>query len=169
MDDLIANTGVAYRALANPAFMDNALRQLGSIRDRGVFTGTTAADRKGPLVATRDIADTAVELLSDRSWTGANSVAMLGPEDLSPNDMARIMSEVLGRSIGYERQTLEQMATALSSYGRGEAFVQGMVETMRAKEEGVDDGMERTTTMARGTTFAQWCAEVLSPALQAGE
>ena len=56
MDDLIASTGVAYRALANPSFMDNLLRQVRSIRDEGVFTDTAAADRKAPTAATRDIA-----------------------------------------------------------------------------------------------------------------
>ena len=47
MDDLIASTGVAYRALANPSFMDNLLRQVRSIRDQGVFTDTVAAGRQG--------------------------------------------------------------------------------------------------------------------------
>lgn len=52
MDDLIAGTGVAYRALANPTFMDNLLWQAASIRDHGVFTGTVTADRKAPVAAT---------------------------------------------------------------------------------------------------------------------
>src|ERR1700712_3830262 len=56
MDDLIAGTGVAYRALANPSFMDNLLRDVQSIRADGVFTGTVRADRKAPSAATRDIA-----------------------------------------------------------------------------------------------------------------
>ncbi len=33
----------------------------------------------------------------DDSWSGQGSVPVLGPEDLSCNDMARIMSEVLGK------------------------------------------------------------------------
>ncbi|MEP7024234.1 MAG: NAD(P)H-binding protein, partial [Actinomycetota bacterium] len=81
MDDLIAGTGVAYRALANPGFMDNLLRQVRSIRDEGVFTFTAAAGRKVPMAATRDIAAAAARLLLDRSWTGAGSVPVLGPED----------------------------------------------------------------------------------------
>jgi hypothetical protein len=34
MDDLIAGTGVAYRALTMPSFMDNTLRQVEPIRDQ---------------------------------------------------------------------------------------------------------------------------------------
>lgn len=167
MDDLIAATGVAYRALANPSFMDNLLRQVGSIRDEGIFRDTVAADRRAPSVATRDIAAAATGLLVDRRWTGTGAVPLLGPEDLSPNDMARVMSEVLGKPVRYERQALEDFAATLSGYGMGEAFVAGMVDMMRAKDEGLDDGVERTTETASPTTFEQWCEEVLRPAVLA--
>jgi uncharacterized protein YbjT (DUF2867 family) len=167
MDDLIATTGVAYRALANPGFMDNLLRQVDSIRGRGMFTYTAAADRKAPAAATRDIAAAAAGLLLDRSWTGVGSVAVLGPENLSPDDMARTLSEVLGTPIRYERQSLDGLGATLAGYGMGDAFVQGMVDMMRAKDEGLDDAVRRTPETASPTTFRQWCQEVLRPALVA--
>ena len=165
MDDLIASTGVAYRALANPSFMDNLLRQVRSIRDEGVFTGTAAAGRKAPAAATRDIAATAARLLLDRSWTGAGSVPVLGPEDLSPEDMARTMSEVLGTPVRYQRQSLADLGATLAGYGMGNAVAQGMVDMMRAKDEGLDDGVPRTPETSSPTTFRQWCEEVLRPAV----
>jgi uncharacterized protein YbjT (DUF2867 family) len=167
MDDLIASTSVAYRALANPTFMDNLLRQVTSIRDDGVFTDTVAADRKAPMAATRDIAAASAGLLLDRSWTGAGEVPVLGPEDLSANDMARIMSDVLGRPIRYERQSLDGLRTALVGRGVGDALVEGYVNMMRAKDDGLDDGVERTRHTASPTTFRQWCEEVLKPAVEA--
>jgi uncharacterized protein YbjT (DUF2867 family) len=167
MDDLIASTGVAYRALANPSFMDNLLRQVTSIRDEGLFTGTEAPDRKAPAAATRDIAARAAELLLDRSWSGVGSVAVLGPEDLSPDDMARIMSEVIGTPIRYQRQSLEDLGSSLAGYGMGDAFVHGMVEMMRAKDDGLDDGVSRTADTTSPTTFRRWCEEVLEPAVTA--
>lgn len=48
MDDLIAGSGVAYRALANPSFFENLLEEADSIRDKGVFTDVVDADRKAP-------------------------------------------------------------------------------------------------------------------------
>jgi uncharacterized protein YbjT (DUF2867 family) len=167
MDDLIASTGVAYRALANPSFMDNLLREVRWTRDEGVFTDTVAADRKAPRAATRDIAAAAAGLLLDRSRTGVARVPVLGPEDLSHNDMARIMSEVLGTSVRYERQSLEDLGATLAGYGMGDAFAQGMVDMMRAKDEGLDDGVQRTPQTASPTTFRQWCEEVLKPAVRA--
>jgi uncharacterized protein YbjT (DUF2867 family) len=167
MDDLIAGTGVAYRALANPSFMDNLLRQVRPIRDEGVFSGTAAAGRKAPAAAARDIAAVAARLLLDRSWTGAGSVPVLGPEDLSPEDMAGVMSEVLGTPVRYQRQSLADLGATLARYGMGDAFVQGMVAMMRAKDEGLDDGVPRTPQTASPTTFRQWCEEVLKPAVLA--
>ncbi len=165
MDDLIANTGVAYRALANPSFMDNLLRQVVSIRDHGVFTDTIDPDRRAPFAATRDIAAVAAGLLRDRSWTGTDEVPVLGPEDLSANDLARIMSDVLGRPIRYEREPLDALASRLKGFGLGDAFVGGMVDMMRAKDEGLDAGIRRTEQTTTPTTFRQWCEQVLKPAL----
>jgi len=167
MDDLIATSGVAYRALANAGFMDNMLRQVQSIRDDGVFSNTDLADRKAPLAATRDIAATAVGLLLDRSWTGVGSVPVLGPKDLSQNDVVRITAEVLGKPIHYERQSLDDFGAQLAGFGMSDAMVGGMVDMMRAKDDGIDEGVERTPDLATGTTYRQWCEEVLKPAVLA--
>ncbi|BAC68440.1 NmrA family transcriptional regulator [Streptomyces avermitilis] len=165
MDDLIAGTGVAYRALANPSFFENLLEESDSIRDKGVFTDTVDADRKAPLVAVADIAAAAAGLLLDRSWTGTGSVPVLGPEDLSPNDLARIMTAQLGRPVRYERQPLDELYTTLVGYGLNEAFVQGVADMKRAKDEGLDAGVARTPDTASPTGFEQWCAQTLKPAV----
>ncbi|MFI6580871.1 NAD(P)H-binding protein [Embleya sp. NPDC050493] len=165
MDDLIAGTGVAYRALACPSFFENFLEEADSIREKGVFVDVVAPDRKAPLVATADIAAVAARLLLDRSWTGTESVPVLGPEDLSSNDVARIIGEQSGRSVRYERQSYEGLRTDLVGYGLNEAFVQGIVDMKRAKDDGLDAGVTRTPDTASPTTFEQWCAQTLMPAL----
>src|SRR5437879_4678492 len=90
MDDLIASTGVSYRALTMPSFMDNILNQVEAIKNQGMFFSPISGDRKLPTCATRDIAAVAARLLLDSSWSGQGSVPVLGPEDLSFNDMAQI-------------------------------------------------------------------------------
>ncbi|MFD5408934.1 NAD(P)H-binding protein [Streptomyces nojiriensis] len=167
MDDLIADTGVAYRALANPSFFENLLEEADSIREHGVFTDTAAADRPAPLVAVADIAATAAGLLLDRSWTGVGSVPVLGPEDLSPDDMARIMSEQLGRPVRYARESLDEMRSAMLAHGLNEVFVEGMVDMKRAKDHGLDSGVARSPQAGPATGFAQWCAQTLKPAVLA--
>ncbi|MEW2048975.1 NAD(P)H-binding protein [Streptomyces sp. NPDC005476] len=165
MDDLIAGTGVAYRALANPSFFENLLEESHSIREEGVFTDTLDADRKVPFVAVADIAAVAAGLLLDRSWTGTGSVPVLGPQDLSPNDLARIMTEQLGRPVRYERRSLDELYTTLVGHGLDEAFVQGMVDMKRAKDAGLDAGVARTPDTTSPTGFGEWCARTLRPAV----
>lgn len=165
MDDMIAATGVPYRALANPTFMDNLLRQVASIRDQGVFFYPLDGDRAAPTCATRDIADVGTRLLLDTSWRGSGEVAVLGPEDLSQHDMARVMSEVLGRPIRYQRVSYESFKETLLGGGASEAMAQAMVDMVRAKDNGLDNAVPRTPENTTPTTFRQWCEEVLRPAV----
>lgn len=99
MDDLIAGTGVAFRGLTNPSFMDNIARQGTAIRDLGKFFMPISGDLKLPSVATRDIATVAARLLLDDSWMGQSEVPVLGPKDISFNDMAEIISDVLDKPV----------------------------------------------------------------------
>jgi uncharacterized protein YbjT (DUF2867 family) len=165
MDDLIAGTGVAYRALVNPSFMDNTARQAESIKNQGMFFSPIAADRKLPAVATRDIAAAAARLLLDPSWSGAGEVPLLGPEDLSFNDMARIMSQVLGQDVRFQQTTFEAYKERFVSFGMSDAMAQGMTDMAWAKNEGIDNAVQRTPENSTPTSFRQWCEEVLKPAV----
>ncbi|CND62468.1 putative nucleoside-diphosphate sugar epimerase [Mycobacterium tuberculosis] len=165
MDDLLAGSGAAYRALASPSFFENLLEEAASIRDKGVFGDAADPDRKAPMVAVADIAAVAADLLLDRSWTGTGSVPVLGPQDLSPNDLARVMTEQFGRPVRFERQSFDELRSSLLGYGLDEAFVQGIVDMKRAKDEGLDTGVARIPDAAGRTTFAHWCAETLKPAV----
>jgi uncharacterized protein YbjT (DUF2867 family) len=144
MRDLIAKTGVSYRALALPSFMSNLLSQVGVIKSQGTFFDVLSGDRKLPTVATRDIAAVAVELLLDDSWNGQDDVPVLGPEDLSCNDMAHIMSEVLERPIRYQQIPGEAFKAELLGNAMAEAMAQGLLDMRQAKDKGVDNVEPRT-------------------------
>jgi uncharacterized protein YbjT (DUF2867 family) len=167
-DDMIAATGVNFRALVMPSFMENILRQKESIATQGVFRLAITADLKIPTCSTSDIAAAAARLLLDRSWSGQQSVAVLGPEDLSFNDMARIMSEVLGRPVRYEQIPVESWKAFLIAQGASEKFAQAMADMILAKNEGLDNAEPRTPQSSSPTSFRQWCEEVLMPAVTAG-
>jgi uncharacterized protein YbjT (DUF2867 family) len=167
MDDLIASTGVSYRALTLPSFMDNILGQVEAIKSQGMFFSPVSGDRKIPTCATRDIAAAAARLLLDHSWSGSGSVPVLGPEDLSFDDMAQIMSEVLGKPVRFQQIPSEVLRARLIEHGTSEAMAQGMVDMMVAKNEGLDNAEPRTPQSTTPTSFRQWCEDVLKPAVQA--
>jgi uncharacterized protein YbjT (DUF2867 family) len=165
MDDLIAGTGVNYRAVTNPSFMDNLLRQQAPIKNKGVFFSPIDGDRKMPICATRDIAAVSVKSLVDRTWSRQDHVAVLGPEDLSFNDMAAIMSEVLDKPIRYQQIPFETYKSQFIERGMSESMAQGMTDMARAKNEGLDNAERRGPENSTPTSFRQWCKEELKPAV----
>ncbi|MET7401931.1 NAD(P)H-binding protein [Dactylosporangium sp. NPDC005572] len=167
MDDAIMATGVPYRSLALPSFMDNVLRQAVPIATQGLFTGVIAPDRRLPLAATRDITAVAADLLLDASWTGQADHPVLGPEDLSFADLAKIMSEVLDREVEYTQITPDTFRSALLSRGASEAVADGTTAMMAAKNEGLDNGVRRTPEWTTPTSFHEWCESTLLRAVSA--
>jgi uncharacterized protein YbjT (DUF2867 family) len=165
MDDLFASTGAGFRALLMPSFMDNVLRQTEAIKRQGMFFSTVSPDRKLPTCATRDIAAVAAGLLLDHSWSGQDTVAVLGPEDLSHNEMAEIMSEVLDKPVRYAQVPLDAFRQQLVDLGASDAMAEGMSEMMAAKDQGLDNAEPRTPQSTTPTSFRQWCVEVLRPAV----
>lgn len=165
MDELIESTGVSYRALQMPGFMENMLQQVQPIKHQGMFFQTISPDRKNPTCATRDIATVAAGLLLDDSWTGQRGVPVLGPEDLSPNDQAQIMSEVLGRPIRFQQIRGEDYKATLLKFGMSDAWAQGLVDMANAVEKGIYTAEPRTPESTTPTSFRQWCEEVLKPAV----
>ena len=163
MDDMIGWTGVNYRALTMPSFMDNILRQAASIRERGVIVSPIAGDRKMPTCATKDIAAVAAELLRDRSWTGVEERPVLGPEDLSFEEMARIISEVVGKPVRFERIPPESYKARFEQFGMSPAMAQGMLDMALAKDAGIDNAVVRTPQWSTPTSFRAWCETVLKP------
>jgi uncharacterized protein YbjT (DUF2867 family) len=145
--------------------MDNIARQAEAIKNQGVFFLAIAGDRKLPSVATRDTAAAASRLLLDESWSGVDEVPLLGPEDLSFSDMAEIISEVLGKEVRYQQIPFEAYKDRFVEFGMSEAMAQGMTDMARAKNEGLDNGVQRTPQNSTPTSFRQWCEEVLKPAV----
>ena len=167
MVDLLRETGAAVRGLAMPGFMENALQQVDAIKHGQMF-GPLDPDKKVPHTATRDMGAAAARLLQDRSWTGQEDVPVLGPEDLSFNEIAAIISEVLGRDVRYIQVPFDAFKAQLMQRGMSDDFATGYVDMMRAKNEGMDNMAERPTDNIGKTTFRQWIQEVLRPAVGSG-
>ena len=93
---------------------------------------------------------------------------MLGPEDLSSNDMAAIAAEVIGIPVRYQQIPLQAFKDQLTGAGLSEAMAQGMLDMMIAKDNGLDLGVARMPQHAidTPTTFRQWCEDTLKPAVQ---
>lgn len=165
MDDMLMASGAAFRGLAMPSFMDNLLNQLPQIIETGMLYGPIDPDRKAPTTATRDIGAVAATLLADDGWTGQEDVPVVGPENLSFNEIAAIVSDVLGKEVRYQQISFDALKEQMLGYGMSESFAQGFVDMMRAKNEGMDDVAERAAASRTSTSFRDWCEQTLKPAV----
>ncbi|MCQ9135441.1 NAD(P)H-binding protein [Streptomyces hilarionis] len=169
MDEAIAATGVHYRALCPPALMENLLRQSVPIRDEGVWTVALAPDRVLRTCAVRDIAAEAARLLLDASWTGYRDVALAGPDGLTPEDMARVLAEVLDRPVRLRHITPAEQKAMMRRQGATEAWAQSMADMTDAQNtQGFYGASQPSTPETTPTGFGRWCEEVFRPALRRG-
>ena len=146
-----------------PFYMENLLAQLGAIREHGTFSLAFAADRPLATVATRDIAATAAKLLADRSWAGQEHLPVFGPDRLSPNAMAALMSEALNRTVRFKQLSVADVESALAQRGASEGVVRDVIEAMIAVQNGIYDADQAASTPGP-TDFGTWCRDVLRPA-----
>ena len=164
MEDLFRSTGAHVRALALPTFMDNILRQVATIRN-GVVSGTLPAGFTMPWIATKDIAALAAEYLLDRTWTGQDPVEVLGGEDLSYQDVAATLTDVLGTPVRYERGDRAAVGQFLVGRGFSEAMARSMMDMDLAGERGINNATPRTAANTTPTTFREFAVEAVKPAV----
>lgn len=164
MDELFEDTGAHYRALALPFFMENLIRQARQMGEQGTFSMANAADRPLPTVATRDVAAAAAALLLDASWSGQARVPLVGPDDLTPDAMAGIISDTVGRTVRYRQVPLADFQEQMVRYGASPALAQDMADMVRAQNDGIYDAEARDPGAATATGFRQWCQDTLAPA-----
>ncbi|QDP97317.1 NAD-dependent epimerase/dehydratase family protein [Microlunatus elymi] len=163
MTDLLASSGAHLRELALPTFMDNLLRQIDPIVHHGFFFDPSTGSDRRPMVATRDIAAVAAELLLDRGWTGRAARPVYGPQDLTLDEMAVIMSEELDRPVRYQQVPITAYRGQFLELGFSASMADAMAEMAIAKNDGVDSYRPRTPESTTPTSFRTWCTEVLKP------
>ncbi|MFI2644429.1 NAD(P)H-binding protein [Streptomyces sp. NPDC018610] len=166
MDAELSASGAAYRALSMPFYMENLLRQLDAICAQGAFHLTCAGDLPLALIATRDIAGVAAGLLTDLSWTGQRNLPVFGPDRLTPDGMAEVIGEELGRPVAYRRVAIDDYASLLRSQGAGDQTVKDVTDAFAAQDHGIYDEDWAAAEPTR-TDFRTWCREVLKPAADA--
>ena len=140
-------------------FFENLLQQIERLRTEGRFSFPVSGIRRIVMLATRDIAQVAVQCLTDITWKGRQVRELRGPADLSFDDAVRILSGSLGREISYVRCEPQQMRAMIVSHGLSENMADILlemydaIETGRLKPEQAERANNRTwTTLA---DFAQ--------------
>jgi uncharacterized protein YbjT (DUF2867 family) len=102
MERSLSAIGLPVTFLRPGWFMENALWHVASARDEGVVRSfLQPAGKAFPMVATRDVGRLAADLIQ-QDWSGTRIVELEGPVRVSPDELARAFTVVLGRPVGVE-------------------------------------------------------------------
>jgi uncharacterized protein YbjT (DUF2867 family) len=152
-------------------FMENTFGSLPTIASQGAIYGVVKGDQQQQVVATRDIADVATRWLSDATWTGHHTVGAHGPTTISPNEMAAVVSEVLGRAVQYVPIPAAEFGQALLQAGLPDFVAKGYEEMsggMATHLAAGDFSQEPQSPASAGkTTFREFAQQSLKPAFAA--
>jgi uncharacterized protein YbjT (DUF2867 family) len=156
-------SGAAVRALRPPYFMENLLHLVEPLR-HGVLPMAADPDAVLPTVATRDIAAAAAEVLLDPSWTGRQGLDVVGPDDLTPREIAAMLATALGRDIALQPITSADERATLLSHGASASFADALAAMVDAQNRGVYTSTPLPETRG-ATSLHAWATDVLAPAL----
>ena len=72
-------------------------------------------------------------------------------------------SEVLGKEVRFQQTTFEAYKERFLGFGMSDAMAQGQTDMAWAKNEGLDNAVERTSENSTPTSFREWCERCSSP------
>jgi uncharacterized protein YbjT (DUF2867 family) len=144
------------------SFYDNFHAQLDVIAAEGVMADSVAPDVPLPMVAARDVAAVAAAALVARDWHGVSVHEVLGPRDLTHEEVARIVGRSIGRpDLAYVQVPYDDMEAMLTAAGFSPDAAHHQVEMTRAFNEGrVAASGLRTPADAAATRFEDFAAEL---------
>lgn len=148
-------------------FMENLLRDAGTLAKAGSIFNPVPHTRPMPFVATADIAGKAAEVLLDAGWKGHRYVGVHGPEDLSYAQVESILTEALGRPVRHVQVTLDDARKGMLGAGMPVWLADMYLEMYGAMPTGrMDPAEPRSAQTTTPTTLAQWARQVLKPAVE---
>lgn len=141
-------SGLAWTFLRDAFYLDFLPELAGA---DGVIRGPGGQGRVAA-VARADVARVATLVVSDPQAHAGETYDLTGPEALTFEDVARIITDVTGRSVRYHEETLDEAHASRSAYGAPDWEMAAWVSTYTAiaagELAGVSDDVGRLTGVA---------------------
>lgn len=124
----IRSNGTAFTFLRDNLYADFMSEMVG---EDGVIGGP-AGEGRAAVVARRDIAEVSKVVLSDPASHAGKIYDLTGPEALSMAEIAAVVSEVTGKKVTYENQSIEDAFSLRSLFKVPDCQVRAWVSTYTA-------------------------------------
>jgi uncharacterized protein YbjT (DUF2867 family) len=142
-------------------FMENLLQNVDLVRNMGIAGGGARGDASLPMVATKDVAAVAADLLDRGDVSGKVVRYALGPRDVAFAEAARILGASIGRpDLPYVQFSYADLEGALTSSGLPPKVAALFVEMNRAINDGLlTPTQPRSAENTTPTTLEAWSSE----------
>jgi NAD(P)H dehydrogenase (quinone) len=136
LEQTLGDLPIAHAFLRAGWFMENHALDATTAKSEGrIFSHLYPLDRKFSLVATADIGKAGADVLR-QEWTGTRYIEVAGPEQYSPNDIARALTIAL-------RRTVEAVAVPRDRWTEffvGQGMPEGRTEPRAEMVDGFNSG-----------------------------
>jgi len=133
-DEALKASGLGYTILQPNVFHQNILRMAASIREQGRFR-SAVGDAKISMIDVRDIAEIAVKALTEDGH-GNKVYVLTGPTPVTYFDVARSLSDAIGKPVEYVALDEEQAVNELIQSGLSETVARSRVGVHRSFSSG---------------------------------
>lgn len=114
IDDIFRQTGIPSTFLLNAGFMQNYTTFGAQMVKSGMFYAASA-DAAQSLVDVRDIAAVAAKIVQDPAPHAGKAYTLTGGESLSDSERVRLLSQAIGKPVGYTPIAVEYAANTMKN------------------------------------------------------
>jgi uncharacterized protein YbjT (DUF2867 family) len=157
--------GVNVLHIRSAYFMENFLRTITLVKNKGINGTAADGDHAIPMVATKDVAKIAAGHLASLDFRGKSVHAVMGPRDYTYREFTTIIGKAIGNAeLPYVQVPVDQIKETFLSNGFAEDFVDNLLEMGTAIKTGFMNYQKRDDTTTTATTAEDFVNEVYLPA-----
>ena len=145
-------------------FMENFLRTIGLVKNKGINGTAADGDHAIPMVATEDVAKIVAGHLANLDFNGKSVHAVMGPRDYTYREFTGIIGKAIGNpDLPYVQVPVEQIKQTFLDNGFAEDFVDNLLEMGTAIKTGFMNYQKRDDSTTTNTTAEDFVNEVYLP------
>jgi uncharacterized protein YbjT (DUF2867 family) len=147
-------------------FMENLLNGINTIKNLGVNGSPQEPNIAVPMIATKDIADFAFDVVESPSFTGKTTKELLGQRDVSILEATKILGQSIAKpDLNYVQFSFEDTRNAMLGMGLSPSMVDAMLEMYQGINNAILTPTEtRSEHNTTPTTIEDFAKEVFAPA-----
>jgi uncharacterized protein YbjT (DUF2867 family) len=138
-------------------FMENFLRTIGLVKNKGINGTAADGDHAIPMVATADVAIIAASHLANLDFKGKSVQAVMGPRDYTYSEFTSIIGKAIDNpELPYVQLPAEQVKQAFLGNGFSEDFANNLIEMGTAIKTGFMNYQKRDDSTTTPTTAEEF-------------